>query len=102
MASVEDLKQELAKAEAEKQKAEAAVTAFEARYKPRLTWLEDKLWKEEGNATQQEKWEKEKTRLEERQKSLEAEKTKWSNEVVKSREELREARSQTGKDLVTL
>src|SRR6185369_18084907 len=97
---IEEVRQELAKAEAEKQKAENELQAWKGRYGQRLTWLENKLWKEEGTETQQSRWETEKTRLEERQKSLEA-------EVVKSRDHVRmlqdrlTAPTQPGNDFVT-
>ena len=100
MTTTEEIRQELNEAKAEKQKAEAAAAAFEGRYGGRLTWLEDKLWKEEGTETQLERWEKEKTQLKEEKKSLEA-------EVVKSRDHVRmlqdrlTAPTQPGNDFVT-
>src|SRR6185369_4529290 len=100
---IEEVRQELAKAEAEKQKAENELQAWKGRYGQRLTWLENKLWKEEGTATQLERWEKEKTRLEERQKSLEKRRDDWDVEVQKWGAKLREmtSASQPGNDFVT-
>src|SRR6185369_4474244 len=103
MASVEDIKQELAKAEAEKQKAENEVTAWKGRYGQRLTDLENKLWGNEGTATDRAKWEKEKTQLEKRQEVLEADKRERLKQVEEWGAKLREmtSASQPGNDFVT-
>ena len=71
MATYERIEQELNEAKAEKQKVENELQAWKGRYGQRLTDLENKLWGNEGTATERAGWETEKTRLEERQKSLE-------------------------------
>jgi len=105
MASVEDIKQELAKAEAEKQKAEAVLKEFNEG-ENQGKWLEElstKLRKEEGTAAQRAEWKEEKTRLEERRKSLEKRRDDWDVEVQKWGAKLREmtSASQPGNDFVT-
>ena len=101
MTTTEEIRQELNEAKVKEQKAEAAVTAFEARYKPRLTWLEDKLWGNEGTATERAEWKEEKTRLEERQKSLEKAKEERLKQVEELQRALTTVTTQPGNDFVT-
>ena len=101
MATAEEVRQELAKAETQLEKAEAAVTAFEGRYKSRLTWLEDKLWSEEGTEAQRAEWKEEKTKLEEEKMRLDESKTYWEKQVGEWGKKLRELEAQPGNDFVT-
>ena len=102
MATADELRRELAKAEKELEDAKAALKEFnEGEDGQWLAELKRKLRKEEGTKAQRAEWKEERTQLEERQKSLEAEVTKWSDEVLKSREDLRRAQAQTGNDFVT-
>jgi predicted nucleic acid-binding Zn-ribbon protein len=101
MASVEDIKQELAKAEAEKQKAESELQAWKGRYGQRLTDLENKLWGNEGTAAERAEWKEEKTQLEERRKSLEKAKEERLKQVEELQRALTTVTTQPGNDFVT-
>ena len=97
---IEEVRQELAKAEAEKQKAENELQAWKGRYGQRLTWLENKLWKEEGNAKERAEWKEERTQLKEEKKSLEADKRERLKQVELLQDRLT-APTQPGNDFVT-
>jgi hypothetical protein len=99
MASIEEVRQELAKAQKKLDEAKAAVQEFKGRYGKHLMDLENKLWGSEGTAAEQAEW-KEKAKLEEKEKRLEVEVTRWREDVRKCREALIAA-PQTGNDFVT-
>jgi len=94
MTAIEEARQEL-------NEAKAAVAAFEGRYGGRLTWLEDNLWGNEGTATERAEWKEEKTRLEERQKSLEKAKEERLKQVEELQRALTTVTTQPGNDFVT-
>src|SRR6185369_11719980 len=104
MTTTEEIRQELNEAKVKEQKAEAAVQEFEGRYGGRLTWLEDKLRVNEGTegteGTAEERAEK--TRLEKRRESLEADKRECRQQVEKLQRDLTEAmKTQPGNNFVT-
>ena len=83
MANVEDIKQQLAKAEKQLEEAKAEVKEFkEGRYGQQMTVLEDKSWGRERLDEDERENLKE---LKEKEKQLD----EWNREVLKSREELR-------------
>ena len=98
MATLEYWQQQVEKADKKLDEAKAAVTAFEERYKPRLTDLEDKLWSNEGTPAQQQRWER--AQLEKRQERLEQD----VRDRLEHVEELQKAlttTTQPGNDFVT-
>src|SRR6185369_5448127 len=97
MTTTEEIRQELNEAKVKEQKAEAAVQEFEGRYGGRLTWLEDKLWVNEGTAEER----AEKTQLEKRRESLEADKRERLKQVEELQRVLTTATTtQPGNDFV--
>ena len=104
MATAEEVRLELAKAEKELEDAKAALKEFnEGRYGDRLTVLENKLWSDEGTEEQRAEWKVERARLEEQQKQLKAAVetcivvwAKWNEELLKRGQE-----AQPGNDFVT-
>ena len=105
MATIEEVKQELTKAEVQLEEAKAAVRAFkeDANGGKWLDELRTKLRGNEGNEAQRAEWREEKEKLEKKEERLEASKNEWEKEVLKSREDLRQARAATqpGNDFVT-
>ena len=99
MASVEETRKLLGKAEKQLTKAEDEVKTWKGRYGQRLTTLEDKLWSDEGTEAQREEWKEEKTKLEEETK-LEGEVSscRWSVELLRA---AITAATQPGNDFVT-
>src|SRR5438105_2978508 len=101
MASVEDIKQELAKTEKQLEKAEAAQRKFEEGEDGQwLAELKRKLRNDGGTPAQQQRWEKEKIQLEKRQERLEQD----VRDRLEHVEELQKAlttTTQPGNDFVT-
>jgi len=102
MASIEEIRQELNEAKERLAKAETVLKTFnEGEDGQWLVELKRKLRKEEGTETQQRRWEKEKTQLEEKEKQLEKDRRDRLEQVEKLQDRLTAATAQPGNDFVT-
>ncbi|CAG8609032.1 7947_t:CDS:2, partial [Ambispora gerdemannii] len=97
LASVEEVRQQLTKAEDQLTKAEAVSREFKEDDN-RGKWLEELNGKQRRRERLDEDEREKLKELTEEKKRLEGEVTKWSDEVLKSREDLRQAQAQSDHD----